>query len=247
LYRGATTPVDSSAPPDAKTGTQPKAAPDATTPQRGPGPLNFSTRFGGLAFVYDRLSPNARSIAREASLSYIDGMQRDDFAGVFGIDLSLHVLQRFTNNGEKIKAAVDRALGHSSSTYSSVVDKIADLQNEQSGLQTQIDTGQIGAGAGNDPSGAIGAAAAQQQFNAMTLNIAQGFERMEHNQQGYATIDGLLAIIEGMKNLPGRKAMIFFSEGITLPTNVMSHFRSVISSANRANVSIYAVDAAARA
>ena len=244
VSRGATTPVDSSAPPDAKTGTQPKAAPDATTPQRGPGPLNFSTRFGGLALVYDRLSPNARSIAREASLSYIDGMQRDDFAGVFGIDLSLHVLQRFTNNGEKIKAAVDRALGHSSSTYSSAVDKIADLQNEQSGLQTQIDSGQIGAGAGNDPSAAIGAAAAQQQFNAMTLNIAQGFERMEHNQQGYATIDGLLAIIEGMKNLPGRKAMIFFSEGIQLPTNVISHFRSVINSANRANVSIYAVDAA---
>src|ERR1700730_2671471 len=210
----------------------------ATTPRKGP------IHFGGLALVFDRLSPNARSIARNASLSYVDGMRRDDFVGVFGIDLSLRVLQRFTNDENKIKAALEKALGHSSSTYGSATDQISDLQDQQAGLQSQVDTGIQGAGAGNDPSSTVGAAAAQQQFNAMTLNIAQGFERMEHNQQGAATIDGLLAIIDGMKSLPGRKAMIFFSEGITLPTNVMSHFRSVISNANRANVSIYAVDAA---
>src|SRR5882762_7389075 len=204
------------------------------------GPIHF----GGLALVFDRLSPNARSIARNASLSYINGMHRDDFVGVFGIDLSLRVLQRFTNDEKKIKAALEKGLSHSSSTYASATDQISDLQDQQAGLQSQVDTGTLGAGAGNDPSSSVGAAAAQQQFNAMTLNIAQGFERIEHNQQGTATIDGLLAIIDGMKSLPGRKAMIFFSEGIKLPTNVMSHFRSVISNANRANVSIYAVDAA---
>jgi len=63
-------------------------------------------------------------------------------------------------------------------------------------------------------------------------------------RQTWITTRLMPVIIDGMKNLPGRKAMIFFSEGITLPTNVMSHFRSVISNANRANVSIYAVDAA---
>jgi len=50
-------------------------------------------------------------------------------------------------------------------------------------LESVIDSGESGAGAGNDPSSAIGAAAAQQQFNAMTLNIAEGFERLEHKQQ----------------------------------------------------------------
>jgi hypothetical protein len=78
----------------------------------------------------------------------------------------------------------------------------------------------------------------------MTQNILEGFERLEHDQQGYATTDGLLAIVNSMARLPGRKALIFFSEGVATPTVVMSHFRSVISNANRANVSIYAVDAA---
>lgn len=207
-------------------------------------PRSNPIHFGAMALVYDRLSPNARSIARQASLSYVDGMRRDDFIGVFGIDLSLRVLQRFTNDETKIKAAVEKGLSHSSSNYASATDQISDLQDQQAGLAGQLATSTQGAGEGNDPSGVVGPAAAQQQFNQMTLNIAQGFERMEHGQQGNATIDGLLAIIDGMKKLPGRKAMIFFSEGITLPTNVMSHFRSVISNANRANVSIYAVDAA---
>lgn len=137
-------------------------------------------------------------------------MRRDDFVGVFGIDLSLRVLHRFTNDEDKIRAAIEKALSHSSSTYASATDQISDLQDQQGGLQNQLDTGIQGAGAGNDPSATVGAAAAQQQFNAMTLDIAQGFERMEHNQKGTATIEGLLAIIDGMKNLPGRKAMIFF-------------------------------------
>ena len=232
--------------PKPSTGEKNNQPENTPTPETSQSPAAGKARihFGALALVYDRLSPNARSIARQASLSYVEGLRRDDFVGVFGIDLSLHVLQRFTNDEGKIKSAVDRGLSHSSSTYASATDQIADLQNQQAGLQSQVDTGTAGAGAGNDPSATVGAAAAQQQFNAMTLNIAQGFERMEHSQQGNATIDGLLAIIDGMKNLPGRKAMIFFSEGITLPTTVMSHFRSVISNANRGNVSIYAVDAA---
>jgi VWFA-related protein len=232
----------SNKPADVAKSNKPEAAGTPNSPRL---PTRDSQiHFGALALVFDRLSPNARSIARQASLSYAEGMRRDDFIGVFGIDLSLRVLQRFTNDEARVKAAVERGLSHSSSTYGSATDQIADLQNQQAGLQSQIDIGTGGAGAGSDPSATVGAAAAQEQFNEMTLNIAQGFERMEHNQQGNATIDGLLAIIDGMKRLPGRKAMIFFSEGITLPTTVMAHFRSVISSANRANVSIYAVDAA---
>jgi len=237
-------PNTTSSTPDAslganKTGT----AQSRTPPPQKAG--SSAVHFGAIALVFDRLSPNARTIARQASLSYLaDGLHPDDFVGVFGIDLSLRVLQRFTNNEALVRAAIERGLAHSSSSYASATDQISDLSNQQAGLQSTLDSSAIGAGQGNDPSAAMGPAAATQQFNAMTLNIVQGFERLEHDQQGYATTDGLLAIIDGMKRLPGRKALIFFSEGVQLPTNVMSHFRSVISNANRANVSIYAVDAA---
>jgi hypothetical protein len=67
---------------------------------------------------------------------------------------------------------------------------------------------------------------------------------LQRDQQGYATTNGLMAIVNSMSRLPGRKAVLFFSEGVSIPPNVQQQFRSVIHAANRANVSVYAVDAA---
>jgi hypothetical protein len=47
-----------------------------------------------------------------------------------------------------------------------------------------------------------------------------------------------------MRAVPGRKSVIFFSEGLQIPTNVQTQFISVIDAANRSNVSIYPMDAA---
>ena len=45
------------------------------------------------------------------------------------------------------------------------------------------------------------------------------FEALERDQQGFATISGLLAVINPMRNLPGTKDDCHsFSEGIALPT-----------------------------
>jgi hypothetical protein len=74
--------------------------------------------------------------------------------------------------------------------------------------------------------------------------MLQNLEGLERDQQGYATTNGLLAVVNSMRLIPGRKTVVFFSEGLALPPNVQAHFRAVISEANRANVSVYAMDAA---
>jgi VWFA-related protein len=52
-----------------------------------------------IAFVFDRLSPNARKTAEKAALSYADrGYVEGDLVAVFAIDLALHTLQPFTND-----------------------------------------------------------------------------------------------------------------------------------------------------
>jgi len=200
---------------------------------------------GAVAIVFDRLSPEARSIARQAALAYLkDGLQPDDAVGVFRIDLSLSAIQNFTNNEVRVRQAIDRALSHGNSNYTSATDQIAEAAERRAALEDQITQSAAGAGPTSNPGASIGAAAADAQLAQMTQNILEGFERLEQNQQGFATTDGLLAIINEMARLPGRKALIFFSEGVVLPTNVMANYRSVISNANRANVSIYSVDAA---
>jgi VWFA-related protein len=85
--------------------------------------------------------------------------------------------------------------------------------------------------------------AAQQQFDNVQVNMMRTFDSLERDQQGYSTSNGLLAVVNGLKAIPGRKTIVFFSEGLAITANVAGQFRSVISSANRANVAVYAIDA----
>ena len=78
----------------------------------------------------------------------------------------------------------------------------------------------------------VGGAAAAAQFAAMESRMLQRFESLEHDQQGYATSNSLLAIVSAMKAIPGRKSVIFFSEGLSIPPNVQQLFVSVIDAAS---------------
>lgn len=209
---------------------------------------------GVTALVFDRLSSEARSLAKKAGIAYAqEGMAGGDFTGVFRIDLSLSTVQPFTDNSELVKQAIDTATSATGSSYASNAQKLRDLADRSSVLDNQIDSSQAAAasaGASGDNGGAAaagqaaGQAAAAQKLVEMESNIRQQFESLERDQQGFATINGLLAVINPMRNLPGRKTIIFFSEGLALPTSVQTKFPAVISAANRANVSIYTIDAA---
>ena len=206
-----------------------------------------------IALVFDRLSPDARNLAHKAALNYAaEGIKPDDFVGVFAIDLSLRTLQAYTHNAELVRQAIDRAASLSTSTFASSAEQVRMLSDRQSALQTATDASEATANAGGrgtgDAANAAGATTgsgmAEQAINQMMIGMSESFEALERNQQGYATTNGLMALVDSLRSRPGRKAVIFFSEGLAIPPAVLAHFRSVINAANRANVSIYAIDAA---
>lgn len=206
-----------------------------------------------IALVFDRLSPDARTRAHKAALSYLsDGGRGNDFIGVFGIDLSLRVLQPYTNDMDGVRQALERAGSQSSSSHASGGEQIRGLSDRQAALERSASalqgaTAAAGPGGGAQASAAgsaLGANAAEQIFAEMSRRSLEVFEMLQRDQQGYATTNGLLAVVNSLRPLPGRKAVIFFSEGIAIPPAVQAYFRSVINSANRANTSIYTVDAA---
>lgn len=219
-----------------------------------PPTLPRRTTPGVTALVFDRLSPEARSLARKAGIAYAqEGMAAGDFTGVFRIDQSLSTVQPFTDNSELVKTAIERATTATPSTYGSGAQKMRDLGDQNIALDRTASSSAAAAqtaGAARDSAGASaagqasGQAAAQQEFNQMQSRMLEQFEALERDQQGFATINGLLAVINPMRNLPGRKTIVFFSEGIMLPTSVQMKFPAVISAANRANVAIYTVDSA---
>ncbi len=238
---------------EATSAGNPGRKPEGVTVTTPPPPRDKSS-MGVIALVFDRLSPEARALAKKAGMAYADGSSANgDFAGVFSIDQSLRTIQSFTDSPELIKQAVERATSTSTSTYASNNARVRDLSNRSTALDQQISSQQsaaAAAGAARDGAGATaagaaaGQAAAEQAFIEMETRIRENFEALERDQQGFATINSLLAVITSMRNLPGRKTIIFFSEGLALPQSVQTKFPSVINAANRANVSIYAIDSA---
>ena len=184
-----------------------------------------------VAIVFDRLTPDARARAREAALSYLaESVDNNELVGVFLTDLSLLVLQPFTDDRQLVKSGIEKAGMHSSSLYTSNNQQAREMRDKVSGVPTP-----------QGPSADISAEIKSLQLQLLNL---ERWEELQRDQQGTATTRGLLVIAEALRRLPGRKAVLFFSEGIALPPDVIESFRSVINSANRSGVSFYTIDAA---
>jgi VWFA-related protein len=191
-------------------------------------------RVTAVAFVFDRLTPEVRVRARDAALSYIgENLKLDSLAAVYVTGLSLEVLQPLTRDAQLVKAAIERAGGEASATYKSDAATIRGLRDQ---LSVVISTPTPAQAAPENPQG--------RTLLESQLRLLESFEALQQEQMGLATINGLHAAIDSMQGIPGRKAVIFFSEGMALPQSVEPILRSVIGSASSSHVSVYAIDAA---
>jgi VWFA-related protein len=240
--------------PDSKTTGEAATKPSGTTPATTTAAAAPARSTPSVtALVFDRLSTEARALSRKASLAYAQQeTSTGDYTGVFSIDHSLRTIQPFTENAESVRAAIETATSTAPSGYASGASKIRDNADRSIALDQQISSGAsaaAAAGASQDGAGASaagaasGQAAAEQKLLEMQTQMLEQYERLERDQQGFATINSLLAVISPMQNLPGRKTIIFFSEGLKMPPAVQAKFPSVINAANRANVAIYTIDA----
>lgn len=203
-----------------------------------------------VAFVFDRLSTEGRRLAANAALEYLQsGHDAGSMIGIFALDLSLHTLQLYTNNLGLIQDAIERAGARSSVGYTSGSEAARQLSERSDRLgqavsqssQAAVAAGQAG---GAEAGAQIGPAVADQAVGELNYRMLQTYESLERDQQGYSTANGLLAVVDSLRVMPGRKTVLFFSEGVSIPPNVQHRFRSIIHTANRSNVSIYALDAA---
>jgi VWFA-related protein len=224
----------------------PPAAVAAPTPAAAVGaPAPVSAGPAVTALVFDRVNPEARRRAVQAAQDYL-GMneQAADYIGVFGIDLALTSYAPFTRNREALRQALDKIASRSSASFNSQDQQEQKAAADQRAASAEQAMARVEAAAGPGPSQAMGGAPAEALFAEMQAKMIRDFEVMERDQQGYATTNGLLAIVGTLRRLPGRKSLVFFSEGVAIPPAVERLFRGVVDAANRANVSIYTMDAA---
>ena len=196
------------------------------------------------ALVFDRLTAESRRIAVHAAQSYIASKsEMSGYVGIFGIDLALSPYAPFTRDAGVLKAGLDKVAERATSTSNSkdAREKATTLEQAADAASQSAATQEAAAGPGGN---SVGTGTGDAMLAQMQANMIRDFDAMERDQSGYAVTDGLFAIIEQMRRLPGRKSLVLFSEGIALPTAVQRLFLGVTDAANRANVAIYTMDAA---
>ena len=209
-----------------------------------------------IALAWDRLNPEARALAHQAARRLVQTKAPGELVGIFLTDMTLQTLQPYTTDSARLVAAVEDLATRATTALTREPSPLDHMTGraETAPTASAADGGyglagfpqpnlDGGAGSGERPDGT--------QMSAGWTGIIKMLQRMErtyqqflYESQGRASMLGLLALVDSLGQLPGRKTLLYFCEGLTITDSQQARFRAVIDTANRNNVSVYTFDAA---
>jgi len=225
---------------DAAPGVAPAAgqAPPPETPKPGE-----SRHLNLVTFLFDQLGPDGRNLARKAALSFLELENRPDvYVAVFQIGESLRLVQQFTTDRDSARTAIQYATGQLDTQYTAATDRLADAVVRAHAARDALET-LTSAGASTESAPAAAMLGQEVDMANMAVNALRLTDTLQREQQGRSALFSILALAKQQQALAGRKTILFFSEGIQAPPTLEHVLLAAISEANRANVSVYAVDA----
>jgi VWFA-related protein len=201
------------------------------------------------ALVFDHLSAETLRLAQKATLDYVPMTGESGVrVGVFATEPRMHVVQRFTNDRALVRQAVARVQPSGVAFEEQKADRSDELITRRRQLTGQNESGGSGVLQGSGAALAQNASALGERENELSviqteLNMLRSFDNFDRATRGYDTSLSLLAVVQALSNYPGRKTIVFFSEGLPVSPALTARLESVIDAANHANVTAYAVDA----
>jgi len=200
------------------------------------------------ALVFDHLSAESLRLAQKATLEFVP-MTGESSArvGVFATDPGVRVIQSYTTDRTKIRQGVETVMASGTSTEEQKAQRMDELIDRRRELSTQTQSAEASAasaiGGTTRVASEIGARETELQLLQTELNMIRSFDYLDRGHRGYDTSLTLLSIIETLAYAPGRKTIVFFSEGLPVTPALSAKLDAVIDAANRANVTTYAIDA----
>ncbi len=224
---------------DAPLNTAPeKARPDVAVETA---PVAAPTR-NYVSIVLDSQSTDITNLkpVREGIAKFVREQTTEaDAIALFSISTGLSLLVPFTQDKTKLLAALENAGVSAVSKNFEQRDIARNIEN----LREQLSTAPSGPttsitspAAGSEAARAMIAARMLQQFT--QLRTVLGL------QQSRPILAAIAAICDGLKNIPGKKTLVLFSQGFVTPAALDWQIQSTIDIANRANVAIYIIDSA---
>jgi VWFA-related protein len=195
-----------------------------------------------IVLVLDGQSTEAANLnhVREGMVKYIrERISGNDSVALFSISSGLQLLQTFTQDKEKLIAAVERAYYSSTTSKTSEARGLSEdirAKREQIATGPELLNGTVpGPGVSNS---AAAAALIAQHVLAQYLALRSSLSA----QQTRPVLAALAAISEGLRSIPGKKTLVMFSQGFVAPETLDWQVQSTVDIANRANVAIYIID-----
>jgi VWFA-related protein len=214
---------------------QPRAAPQNNTKSVAPippVPLRAEQVKRTIALVVDDLTLSLESMreVKKALKKFVDTeLQPGDLVAIVRLGSGTGALQQFTSDKRQLYAAIEAL------KYNVMVGRIAAVEPIRNGIVPTI-------GCGSTPT--------RTEGNRSIVTFGR-VEQMRDDLLANASLKATNFIVQGMRDLPGRKAVMFMSEGFKLVcgededynNSMRSALRHLVDSANRSGVVIYTMDA----
>jgi len=232
----------------AEAGAVPGATARVEAAEAGRAPAAAAPPLNMVTLVFDNLDLEQNRTSAKAAHDFVErGMDARTEVAVFRIGLGgLLLVHPYTFERPRLHAAIDLA------TAGTGYD---DRSLTKQWLQAERDARRVaGDASSEEPEQGGDASAAPRELmttgDPLQVRIRQAMasalrlaDSLQRQAEGHATLYPLLALLKAQGRVPGRKTVIFFSAGLQVPPNLDDVFRTVLSEANRSNVSVYSVDA----
>jgi VWFA-related protein len=216
-------------------------------------PLDPFRQIRLVTLAFEHLAePDQRKIARSAAIDLVKGDQGTNvYYSVVVVDTRLLILQQFTKDRNALTKAIEHATEgvggpRMASESDAIMSQLKINLNGQTVNGSSQDVNTLTAAAQNAGTQVGGTSAPTGDVLAPVLSrVMLNMLSMNASAQSNDTrfsIDALKSLVDGLRPMPGRKSVMYFTPGMYLGTELDNIFRNLLAAANRNNVTFYSVD-----
>ncbi len=184
-----------------------------------------------VTMVFDHQDAQRFQTARQAAITFLDtALKPDTLVRVFVIGRKLYLMEQFTNERSKLAKAIERGLGTSEKSFAETSER--NVKELTALAETVEDT--VKADVEANPASLL---------PRLTLETMRQADKILSEVGTPSPVFHLLSIARNHRQVAGRKMVFYVSNGLYLPNASLSEIlRNVVSAANQANVTFYAIN-----
>lgn len=187
--------------------------------------------------------PDQRRIARTAAVNLVRSEQNPNtYYSVVMINTRLIALHPFTNDRKAVADAIEQAtsglsvnklVSESEAIKGQLKTSLGAVGQDAATLAAAFGSASSAGGRGSDNAGIL---LSRVMLDMLRMDAAMGTDSAR------LSIASMQSLVGGLQSIPGRKSVLYFTLGLLVRPELDVPFRSLVSQANRANVTFYSID-----